>query len=473
MTRRPTPNTALAAALPLPGLLAGCACVALLASCASAPPPVAPGEGEPGGGRGAPQTRPAQQAPPPVSSTRVPLITPPTGAPARLALLLPDTGRQAAAAAAVRDGFLAGYYSTPAADRPPLRLYDTTAMSVAQAVARATQDGATFIVGPLTRDAVAAAAQLTLRRPPMLALNGLPAGQPPVPGLYQFALAPEDEARAVARRILADGHRAGIALVPDSEWGRRVLGAFREELTAGGGMLIDAVSYDAEGSDYAGPIMHVLRIDESDARHRRMESILGTKLAFQPRRRADIGFIFAAGPAGAERLLRPQLKFYFAGDLPAYATSDAFEPDPNANQDLDGLIFPDTPWALGGALADGVREIERAAWPAGPRRGVLFAFGFDAWRLSAALRQQPAAQVSVDGLTGHLSFAGDRVQRELQWAQVRDGEARPLMPPEAPAGSPAAPTGAFTPIAPADTPAGSATAPAGTPTPAASPTAVP
>ena len=33
-----------------------------------------------------------------------------------------------------------------------------------------------------------------------------------------------------------------------------------------------------------------------------------------------------------ERLLRPQLRFHFAGDIPTYATSDAFEPDVRANR---------------------------------------------------------------------------------------------------------------------------------------------
>ena len=81
------------------------------------------------------------------------------------------------------------------------------------------------------------------------------------------------------------------------------------------------------------------------------------------------------------------MKFYFAGDVPTYATADAFEPDSNANQDLDGLMFPDAPWLLGGALVDGVRDATNAAWPVGgPRRSILFAFGFDAARLATALR---------------------------------------------------------------------------------------
>ncbi|MGC2462102.1 MAG: penicillin-binding protein activator, partial [Steroidobacteraceae bacterium] len=67
---------------------------------------------------------------------------------------------------------------------------------------------------------------------PVLALNFLPADRPAPAGLYQFALSPQDEAQLVARRILADGHRRGVALVPRGDWGNRVIDAFARELTA-------------------------------------------------------------------------------------------------------------------------------------------------------------------------------------------------------------------------------------------------
>ena len=344
-----------------------------------------------------------------------------------VALLLPLSGRQASAAVSVRDGFLTAYYVNPASQRPRVRVYDTAATSAAEAITRASAEGADFIVGPLTREDVTAAAELTLPHAPILALNFLPAERPAPRGFYQFALSPEDEARQAARRILADGYKRVIALVPEGEWGTRVLAAFREEMTSGGGTLIDTASFDATRNDFAPAITQVLKISDSTARHKRLESVLGTKLQFQPRRRADIGFIFAASQAAAARQLRPQLKFYFAGDVPTYATSDAFEPDPNANQDMDGLIFPDMPWMLGGALTESVRAAARDSWPTGgPRRNRLFAFGFDAYRLAAALRAQPnEAAVSVDGLTGRLSFdAEHRVRRELDWAQLHGGEPR-------------------------------------------------
>jgi outer membrane PBP1 activator LpoA protein len=345
-----------------------------------------------------------------------------------VALLLPLSGRTAAAGVIVRDGFMTAYYQVPASQRPRLRVFDTAEISAAEAITRAREEGAEFIIGPLTRDEVTAAADMGDAKPPILALNFMPPDRVAPAGFYQFALSPEDEARQVARRMLADQRRRGVAVVPEGDWGARVLAAFRQELEAGGGVLLGDVALDSTRTDWAPEITQVLRISESNSRRRRLESVLGTKLEFEPRRRADLDFIFApSSSAATARLVRPQLRFHFAGDLPTYSTSDAFEPDPSANEDMEGLMFPDMPWMLGSDLAESVRSAAREAWPSGgPRRNRLFAFGFDAFRLAVALRGAGASgNVNVDGLTGRLTLDPDRrVRRELTWAQLHNGQTR-------------------------------------------------
>jgi hypothetical protein len=368
-------------------------------------------------------------------------VQPSDAAEAHIALILPISGRAGAAATQVRDGFMTAYYQSAPAQRPRVRVYDTgEGGGIAEAVTRATQEGAEFIVGPLTREEVIAAADLAAPHPPILALNFVPSDRATPATFYQYALSPEDEARLAAHRILDDGHRHGVALVPSGDWGTRVLAAFKQELEAGGGSLFATATIDPQDTDYSEEVQQILRITDSRARYKRLESILGTKLQFEPRRRSDLEFIFAPAQAGTERLLRPQLRFHYAGDVATYATSDAFEPDPRANQDLEGLMFPDMPWMLGGDLAEAVRAAVREAWPSGgPRKGRLFAFGFDAYRLAVALRGRGGGNgINIEGLTGRLTVDNDRrVHRDLNWAQIHDGEIRMVPPP-----GPAAPTAA-------------------------------
>ena len=218
--------------------------------------------------------------------------------------------------------------------------------------------------------------------------------------------------------------------MPAGDWGTRVLAAFRRNCRRRRRTDRAWAQIDTARTDFSPTITEVLRISDSNARHKRLESILGTKLQFEPRRRSDIEFIFSPAQAAIERLLRPQLRFHYAGDIPAYATSDAFEPDMKANEDLDGLMFPDMPWMLGGDLrrrgaqrdARGVAERRPE-----PRAAVRVRLRCVPAGAGAAPASGVAGNVSVDGLTGRLSIDSDRrVRRELGWAQLHNGELRLL-----------------------------------------------
>ena len=288
-----------------------------------------------------------------------------------LALILPLSGRTATFAAQIRDGFMTAYYQMPANSRPRLRVYDSATTSIADTMAQAAAAGAEFIVGPLTREEVLAAADLLTTRPPLLALNFLPADRPAPEKFFQFALSPEDDARAVARYIGASGRRQGVVIVPEGDWGTRVAAAFDEELRAAGGYVLGQSTFNAADKDYAASIMQVLRTDDSRARQQRIQATIGQKLEFEPRRRADIQFIFAPSQPLAARLLRPQLRFHLAGDIPTYTLGDAYEPHPTANQEIDGVMFPDMPWMLGseGLVRAGARPRRTRPSASRPPRG--------------------------------------------------------------------------------------------------------
>ena len=93
--------------------------------------------------------------------------------PDQVALLLPLSGRSESVGVAVRDGFIAAYLQQDAASRPQLKVYDVAAESVASAYNKAVADGAGFIVGPLTKEDVAAIVPLSHGQVPVLALNFL------------------------------------------------------------------------------------------------------------------------------------------------------------------------------------------------------------------------------------------------------------------------------------------------------------
>ena len=356
-----------------------------------------------------------------------------------IALMLPLSGRTSAPAAQIRDGFLTAYYQLSPAARPRLRVYDTATTSIADTLAEATANGAEFIVGPLTREEVVAAADIMTTRPTLLALNFLPGDRPTPEKFYQFALSPEDDARAVARFISASGRRRGVVLTPEGDWGTRVAAAFDDELRAAGGYVLGQSSFGSgtrNANDFGPSIMQVLRTDDSSLRSQRIQATIGQKLELEPRRRPDIQFIFAPSQPAAARLLRPQLRFHLAGDIPTYTLGDAYEPHPTANQEIDGVMFPDMPWMLGvDNRPTEIREAATAAFGDSPaKRGRLFAFGFDAFRIAESLKR--GSNIDPQGLTGNLSVdAQGRVRRELQWVRIKSGVPTPLEPQDAVAAS--------------------------------------
>ncbi|MGI9330309.1 MAG: penicillin-binding protein activator [Gammaproteobacteria bacterium] len=356
--------------------------------------------------------------------------------PDRLALLLPLSGRQQLAGSAIRDGFMAAYYNrTDAGQRPEIRVYDVEPDGPAAAYQRAINEGAQLVVGPLLKSNVLALASspggLSV---PTLSLNYLPDDQVAPPGLVQFALAPEDEAAEAANRALAEGRRRAIALVPNNEWGRRLLQSFAKNYEEQGGVLVDHRLYEASGKDFSYGIQDILLISESRDRETRLSANLGMDLSFEPRRRDDVDLIFLAAQAQAGKLLRPQLRFYYAGGIPTYATSAIYQQGSRGNSDLNGIQFPDMPWVVAPtAEMAATRASLQEYWPGeASRRARLFAMGYDAFGLASKLTG-PEGMLEVDGVTGRLYRGRDnRIHRRLAWAKIRRGEALAVPPIDKP-----------------------------------------
>ncbi|MDQ2069517.1 penicillin-binding protein activator [Natronospira bacteriovora] len=355
--------------------------------------------------------------------------------PDQVALLLPLSGRFAGPAVAVRDGFLAAHFNQPGERRPNVRVYDTAGdpeqvMTVYQ---QAIDEGAGMVVGPLTRPELARLAR-SERQVPVLGLNYLLENEDSVDGLFQFGLDPESEARQVAERVIREGHSNAIALVPESEWGYRMLDAFREALEAQGGVLLDYETYHSGQRDFSGRITRVLGLDRSAARHRSLASAVGESLEFEPRRRQDIDAIFLASQDGQASLIRPQLRFHRAIGVPVFASSHVYRPGQASDSDLDGIRFPDMPWSIAreGEARQARLRVE-TIWPeAFEQHGRLYALGFDAYRLVPVLNNfEHPLQPPLAAMTGVLSLSGDnRIQRQLSWAQFSRGQPIPLEPIE-------------------------------------------
>lgn len=349
--------------------------------------------------------------------------------PQRIALLLPLASRFGRAAQAVHDGFMAAHNANGDPGKPAVAAYDVgDEPSLAPVYYRlAVKEGADFVVGPLGKLAVNALTESGAVQVPTLLLGSTDSAAAATAPVYQFDLAPEQEAQQAAQRAYLDGHRIAAVLFPKSDWGQRMVNAFTQEWESLGGVIAETQSYNEHTSDFSGPIKALLNVNDSELRKLTLASRLGTKLDFEPRRRQDLDCLFLAAQVRNARLIKPQINFFQGHDIPVYSTSHIYtgKQDPVNDADLNGIVFGDMPWLLNDqGRIPALRERIQKDWP--DRHSPLdrlYALGMDAYAIIfnlPRLREDPNAR--LPGATASLALQGDsRIARYLTWARFEDG----------------------------------------------------
>ena len=320
--------------------------------------------------------------------------------PVKLAVLLPLTGALATASAPVRDGLLAGYYGE-SRRRPEIVFYDTsgTAGGTLAAYDKAAAAGNDFVIGPLGRDEVSALFGKTALPVPVLALNR--GNVAPPSGNVSFSLTPEDEGIAAADYLLQRKVVRVLAIGGGDEGQRRAIAALKERLAARGAQVTDTVG---EGTADLAPFVA---------------------------KEGGVDAVFLATKGSAARTLIPKLALVGLADKPRVATSQLLSGTGKPDQDrvLDGIAFPSESWTSGGVRGLPPAVGAAATLPTARGPGArLFAFGYDAWLLSAYLeRLATRSDAFVSGATGVLRIDGfGTVLRTPAWSTFSSGVAVPL-----------------------------------------------
>ena len=306
--------------------------------------------------------------------------------PMKVGVLLPLSGGQAAAASAVRDGFLTGYYGENRR-RPELRFYDT-AGGANPAYARAVAEGNDFVVGPLGREEVDAVFADDTLKVPLLALNR--GDRMPPAGSAGFSLSPEDEGISLAQYLIERGAKRVLIYSGGEEAQRRSASAAKAQLQRRGVAVTEEID-GAQGVDAL---------------------LLAAKA---PQARALLPRLALAGIAPAIRVATSQI------------TSGTGKPAEDAA--LDGIVYPTETWSAGGvpglpSQASAAARLDTAKGPAAR----LFAFGFDAWLITAYLERLALSNnADIAGATGRLSLDGfGNVLRRPSWSRYSGGVPVPL-----------------------------------------------
>lgn len=324
--------------------------------------------------------------------------------PNQLAVLLPLSGNSAGAGIAVRDGFLSQYYAE-SRRRPRVNFYDTAgnAEGAKNAASKAIAEGAQMIVGPLTRDEVNAVSNQADVTVPILFLNR---GQnPPAPGNLSFALSPDEEGWISADRFANRNQMSVIIFTQRDDTAQRTVAAFKDQYKIRGGQIVAEHFIEGEALEMPEKISALLAGNNTNT-----------------------SAIYIALKAPQARALMTQIKISGLASTPKLAASLILN-GASASQDvvLDGIEIPELPWLLNqySGLASAESVAKNMPSIRGPAQR-LYAFGADAWQLSAYLdRLQQDAGFSLSGATGSLrADSMGNVQRDPAWAVFSGGRPR-------------------------------------------------
>ncbi|MGH8509158.1 MAG: penicillin-binding protein activator [Gammaproteobacteria bacterium] len=341
--------------------------------------------------------------------------------PLHVALLLPLFGQYAEAAAAIKDGFIAAWYSDGAnSARRTLSIHDANAANALAVYRRALEEGSEFIVGPLDKQTLKVLVAANVITVPTLALNRIDGldHRADIRYLYQFGLPPEDEAGQIAERAWLDGRLSALVLTPANAWGERLLRAFKQRWQDLGGAIVAQQTYHHDASNIETAVAQLMR---ASIRTSAPPTPLGEAYAASP----SADFIFMAATPREARLILPWVSSLGRDRLPIYATSQVYSsaPAPEADSGLDGVIFGDMPWVLDPYRSE-LSASARHHWPKRfETHARLYALGIDAYRLMSrigALQSDPSAR--LEGVTGILRIdERKRIRRQLAWAQFLNG----------------------------------------------------
>lgn len=336
----------------------------------------------------------------------------------RIAVFLPETGKLQAAAQALREGLLAATYALP--QPPALRFYNTEGRTWAQLLASAQQDGATLGIGPLEKERLAELAQLPQLPFPILALNTQDAPAL-APQLYQLGFASDDETQQLATTAWQQGARAPVVVAPNTAQGDRQVAHFSRLWQGMGGTAPEVFRFGAT-EDYSAFIKRALHMRPTEA------SATG-KPRWQRGSSADCVILLVSAEAGSQ--IQPQLKYYFAQDLPLLAGSSLYAGavGNRLTLDLSGISFLTLPWYYAPVQQEKAALNQGAPSTAATAR--LQALGVDALRLSLQLN---LLQGPYDGYTGRLALNAQRqFERQHSWAMYStSGQYQPLAAPQWP-----------------------------------------
>ncbi|MBQ8708857.1 MAG: penicillin-binding protein activator [Succinivibrionaceae bacterium] len=307
-----------------------------------------------------------------------------------IAVIMPFSGKLASYGDAFRQGIIMAQREKGLTSS--IRYYDSNTADIGAVYNQAVNDGAGFVIGPLTKENVSKVISGGVQVP-TLAINSF--DNISADNAYFFALTPENEGAQAAKKIRRDGHHTPLLLVPNTEKGSRIINGFRRQWT----------DYFGDGGDI------VIRrfLNKQDASNAIDTGLTGT----------GVDAIYVCGSALEVSMLKEEINGKFEGDYDFYITSNSNPGNLRASvtRKMKDINIGDMPWLLDdydlkSDISDNLDSSNLSVL-------TFFALGYDSVSVAPELSSMAGSRRSVDGLTGTITVDPDgKLVTGFKWVRI-------------------------------------------------------
>lgn len=307
-----------------------------------------------------------------------------------IAVIMPFSGKLATYGNAFRYGIMMAQRDKSLTSS--IRYYDSNTNDVKAVYDQAIQEGAQFVVGPLTKENVSKVVTSGVQVP-TLAINAF--DHLSIDNAYFFALSPENEGAQAASKIRNDGHYLPLLLVPDTEKGNRIIAGFQKQWFNFGGNSTNLIIKKFKTKNDAS-----LAITQGMTNN-------------------DVDAVYLCGSPLEVSMMKTQIEVTYPAKRDYYITNNSNPGNLRASvtKKMKGILIGDMPWLLDdSSLKTSIKENLDVS-----NINVLtfFALGYDSISIVPDIANMALNGYPIAGLTGTLTVNHDgKVNSEVTWVPI-------------------------------------------------------
>ena len=273
-----------------------------------------------------------------------------------------------------------------------IKFYDVNGLDARSVYDQAVNEGAQFIIGPLTKDDVSKIITTGISVP-TLAINSF--DHVSTDNAFFFAVTPENEGAQAAQKIYYDGKRVPLLIIPDTDKGNRIITGFQQKWF--------------ENNEYGKLTIK---------RYKNKSEV--TKAIEEGMEDQSVDAVYICGTALEASLIKTQMQVTYPSDYRDFYITNNSNPGnlkASVTKNMKGMFLGDMPWLLEDSeLKNSIKESLDVS---NMNTLIFFALGYDSITIVPNMKSMIDNDIPLNGLTGRLTVNKQgKVVIENSWVEI-------------------------------------------------------